>query len=294
VLREALAAGVELRINGPDVPPPGVGDRPLLTLVTPSRIFTFVGEEDPEVLHGASKRHILEVAPDRVPCARAEGCLRIREHIPRGPNGYPLEKGVWQSLPQEIGGYRHDEGSTAVLRVKRFWPFDRPFDRPVGEPESILVMDSVIQLSPPPQRRSFLEVEPQRVPCGGSIGGRCLRVREVTHGPTNSQGYTIFGEFIPPDQRQAWLSAGPWQVSEEPLGGYTHVPGRRQVLFIMRWTARDAAAFGVRFPTRLIRVIDDDLDPHAVAASGRPSLPPPEVVPGRPRCQGSPCFQWVP
>lgn len=289
LLLEALAEGAEVRLNGPEALPPGAGDRPVLTIVTPTRFLSFVGEEDVEARYGPAIRQFLEIAPQRVPCARETGCLKVREHVPRGLPGPPVEA-TWHVLEQEIAGYRHHPGIDAVLRVKRF----RPYDRPVHASEPVLALDLVLEVSPPRQAHLYLEVAPQRVACDDGERKRCLRVREVSPAPSSA----MLGLFHPDEadpsgaRRRRWIIEGPWRTLAGGIDLTSFVPGRRQVLYVEVWSARDAAEFIVYPLTRLLRVEEEDLGPDAVAAAPPPQPLP--VVERPPSCQGSPCLIQVP
>lgn len=78
--------------------------------------------------------------------------------------------------------------------------------------------------------RLFLEVAPQTVDCTLPSGGAgsCLQVREVSF---DAQGL----RKEPP---------GPWRSLAEPIEGYAHTPGMRNVLRIDRYERRPAPAGG--------------------------------------------------
>lgn len=77
-------------------------------------------------------------------------------------------------------------------------------------------------------KRIFLEVAAQAIDCGPPAGavGSCLQVREVRF---DGQGL----RKDPP---------GPWRPFAEPIEGYTHTPGVRNVLRIDRYERRPAPA----------------------------------------------------
>jgi hypothetical protein len=79
-----------------------------------------------------------------------------------------------------------------------------------------------------PPKRTFLEVAEQTVECTLPSGdaGRCLRVREV--------------RFDDKGLRKG--APGPWRTFADPIEGYTHTPGVRNVLRIDRYERKPAPA----------------------------------------------------
>ena len=75
-------------------------------------------------------------------------------------------------------------------------------------------------------QRLFLEVAPYRVPCGPGAEQetRCLRVREIRYADNGVQ-----------------QSAGEWRVFHDPIEGYTHEPGLRNILRVNRFKRPGAA-----------------------------------------------------
>lgn len=95
----------------------------------------------------------------------------------------------------------------------------------------------------------FLEVAADPIPCPrGAPGARCLDVREVHY---SAQGLR---EGQP----------GPWHALDEPIEGYTHRPGTRNVLRVTRYAIAQPAAHGARQAYVLDMVIES-----AVAPSNR-------------------------
>ena len=71
-----------------------------------------------------------------------------------------------------------------------------------------------------------MEVDAAAVPCPGAAPTqpRCLRVREVAYDDDGVRG-----------------EAGAWEVLEQPIEGYRHAPGQRQVLRLRRHHAAGGA-----------------------------------------------------
>lgn len=72
----------------------------------------------------------------------------------------------------------------------------------------------------------FMEVDAAAVPCPGAAATQppCLRVREVAYDDDGVRG-----------------EAGAWEVLEQPIEGYRHAPGQRQVLRLRRHRAAGGA-----------------------------------------------------
>jgi heat shock protein HslJ len=79
-----------------------------------------------------------------------------------------------------------------------------------------------------PGTTEFLEVAPQTVPCAGPAmaGRQCLSVRERHYDDNGLQAGT----------------PGPWHPLEQPIEGYAHQPGVRNVLRVKRYAVRQPAA----------------------------------------------------
>jgi heat shock protein HslJ/uncharacterized lipoprotein NlpE involved in copper resistance len=98
-----------------------------------------------------------------------------------------------------------------------------------------------------PPTRIFLEVAARTVPCTDPRGGAstCLRVRELRFDP---QGLPVG-------------TPGDWQPLYDPIEGYRHVPGVRNVLRVKRF-GRGASAGGAPF----VFVLDLVVESSSVAA----------------------------
>ena len=92
----------------------------------------------------------------------------------------------------------------------------------------------VFEGSPTPQTRHgsegttvFLEVAPQRVPCPHPLirDMQCLQVRERVYAGDGTLS-----------------SQGEWQPLYQEIEGYTHAPGTRNVLRLMRFTVKNPPA----------------------------------------------------
>lgn len=95
----------------------------------------------------------------------------------------------------------------------------------------------------------FLEVAAQSIPCPqGAPGARCLDVREVHY---SAQGVR---EGQP----------GPWHALDQPIEGYTHRPGTRNVLRVTRYAIARPAAHGAHEAYVLDMVVES-----AIAPAGR-------------------------
>lgn len=79
-----------------------------------------------------------------------------------------------------------------------------------------------------PGTTEFLEVAAQTVPCGATptAGLTCLSVRRRYYGSHGLQAG----------------KPGPWHVLQQPIEGYTHHPGVRNVLRVKRYAIRHPAA----------------------------------------------------
>lgn len=91
----------------------------------------------------------------------------------------------------------------------------------------------------------FLEVAPQTKPCGHPLmaNAQCLYVRELHYGANGIQQG----------------KPGDWHVLEQGIEGYTHQPGTRNALRIMRYTIANPPADGSSVAYVLDMVVETEL-----------------------------------
>jgi heat shock protein HslJ len=89
----------------------------------------------------------------------------------------------------------------------------------------------------------FLEVAPQRVPCAHPLmkDAQCLQVRERTY----ADGGGV-------------ATQGPWQPLYQPIEGYTHQPGVRNVLRVKRYPVANPPADGSSLAYVLELVVESE------------------------------------
>lgn len=98
-----------------------------------------------------------------------------------------------------------------------------------------------------PGQVMFLEVAPQTVPCAqGAPGAQCLDVREVHY---DARGLRE-GE------------PGPWHPLDQPIEGYAHQPGTRNVLRVRRYAIAHPERHGTDVAYVLDMVVESARAPH--------------------------------
>jgi heat shock protein HslJ len=116
-LAKAFAAPLQARVEA--------GTTPVLHLVSSTQqALRFEGRPTLTSQFGAPTRVFLEVAAQRVPCTPAlqppTTCLQVRE-IRFDDKGLRVgEPGAWRPFYGEITGYKHEPGTSNVLRINRF------------------------------------------------------------------------------------------------------------------------------------------------------------------------------
>lgn len=142
----ALDGAVGRQLQSPQTTALQGGDAPVLTLTSASGdVLTFRGTPTAETRFGGPGETVfLEIAPQSKPCTHPEvpnrQCLQVREvHFDEKGirTGTPAE---WQPLYQDIEGFRHEEGTRNVVRVKRFVSAGKPEGEQVG-----YVLDMVVE-----------------------------------------------------------------------------------------------------------------------------------------------------
>lgn len=135
-----LSAPLAARMGGQ------LGD-PSLTLTTRAGdVLHFAGTPTPETLTGSQGEiEFLEIAPQTVACSHPlipdHRCLSVRERRYSDAGVLMPAAGPWHPLYDAIQGYTHQDGTAAVLRVKRY-----DWKNPPADASSVLyVLDLIVQ-----------------------------------------------------------------------------------------------------------------------------------------------------
>lgn len=121
-----LENGFQVRLQGqPQV-------RQLVLRTATGDTLTFAGQLTLEARYGEGETLFLEIAPDLVACSRplmpGYRCLQVRERRYDASGVLLPPQGDWRPMYEQIGGYKHQEGEYAILRVKRYIDKNPPAD----------------------------------------------------------------------------------------------------------------------------------------------------------------------